>query len=96
MKKELLATISLTAASLGVAGVGTTHQRDCFNGVANDYGVESVRDLPERVIDDSGCVSWANTLGSLGVVGGLGLTGVVVWRGRRQDSAEASPGEQIK
>ena len=71
MKGKLAACVAFTAASAGIGIYGTSRQVECFDGIEKNYGVNDVKQLPERVIDDSGCLSILNTLGLLGVAGGL-------------------------
>lgn len=93
--RKLAITAALTLGSGIVAAKGTAEQHDCFNGLKNDYGVESFSEIPEKIQNDSGCVSWLNTLGSVGVAAGVttGTTMVILDRRKKRDVAVPSEPE---
>jgi hypothetical protein len=87
LRNKLLACGAVFTASMATTAYGTSRQVECFDDVANEYGVDSVDDLPEKILDDSGCVSILNTLGFLGasgsVVAGVGF--IIIDRRRPQE-----------
>lgn len=73
-KRIVAGGVLFALVSAGVCLLGTNAQEDCFNDLENSYEVASIEDLSDKIVNDSGCVSVANTLGFLGT--GFGLAAV--------------------
>lgn len=67
--RKLAVVSALTIGSGFLTIGGQAAQKNCFESLEHTKGVDNFSELPDRVVDDSGCLNWANTIGLLGVVG---------------------------
>lgn len=70
--------VALGLASAGVGAAGLEHQQECFDGVKQDHGVQTIGQLPEHILNGSGCINIANTLGTIGL-GASVIVEIYVW-----------------
>lgn len=85
---KILGCLAFGAVSLGITAYGTSQQTECFNELENSYSVDSISDLSDKIIDDSGCLNVLNTLGFVATGASIVALPVLFMLERKRDTGK--------